>query len=340
MKRHANLAIFIPHEGCPHQCSFCDQRGITGQAKPPSGDEVKNIIESAEGSGFDPKNSEIAFFGGSFTAVNRDYMIELLQAAAPYTGVGGFNGIRISTRPDEIDGERLSLLKEYRVTAIELGAQSMDDEVLRLNNRGHTAADTKKAAELIREAGFSLGLQMMTGLYGDTNQKSKRTAESLAGLNPDTMRIYPTVVLKGTKLDSLMSQGKYAPHKLDEAVSLCAQLLEFFEENGINVIRAGLHYDKSLTDSIVAGPYHPAFRELCESEIMLKRVKAEIEKAGLNPGGKNSFKKLEITIRVHPSCVSKMIGQRRKNIGRLLEYGYSCRIVADKSVPVINVKIK
>ena len=238
--RHANLAIFVPHAGCPRQCSFCNQKSISGAREAPTGKSVAALCaESARALAGADTDAEIAFFGGSFTAIGRDYMLELLEAAAPFVG-GAFRGIRISTRPDAVDGETLGLLRRYGVTAVELGAQSMDDGVLDQNLRGHTAADVERAAGLVRDAGFELGLQMMTGLYGSDEARDFMTAERLAACAPDTVRVYPTVVMEGTGLAALWRAGTYRPQTLGEAVSLGARLLEFFEGKGVRVIpRAG-----------------------------------------------------------------------------------------------------
>ncbi|MBQ3903792.1 MAG: radical SAM protein, partial [Eubacterium sp.] len=207
--KKGNISIFVPHNGCPQQCSFCNQKTITGQAYQPTAKDVDEAVQKAlrkKGYKF-----EIAFFGGSFTAIDRAYMTELLDAAEPYVKSGAVSGIRISTRPDYIDDEILTLLKSKGVTAIELGAQSMDDEVLSANLRGHTAADVVNASKLIKSYGFELGLQMMTGLYLDTDEKDIETARKIIELKPETVRIYPTVVLKGTYLEELYDGKAYRP---------------------------------------------------------------------------------------------------------------------------------
>ena len=204
--KKGNISIFVPHLGCPCQCSFCNQKTITGQANQPTPQDVDKAVKTAlKSKGFD---YEIAFFGGSFTAIDREYMISLLKAANKYIKSNEVKGIRISTRPDCIDEEILDLLKEYGVTSIELGAQSMDDEVLLANRRGHTAKDVENASELIKSYGFELGLQMMTGLYKDSEEKAIKTAEKIIALSPQTVRIYPTVVLKGTYLADLYLSGE------------------------------------------------------------------------------------------------------------------------------------
>ena len=231
--KKGNISIFVPHLGCPCQCSFCNQKTITGQANQPTPQDVDKAVKTAlKSKGFD---YEIAFFGGSFTAIDREYMISLLKAANKYIKSNEVKGIRISTRPDCIDEEILDLLKEYGVTSIELGAQSMDDEVLLANRRGHTAKDVENASELIKSYGFELGLQMMTGLYKDSEEKAIKTAEKIIALSPQTVRIYPTVVLKGTYLADLYLSGEYKPLNADESAQLCAKLVLLFEKNNIKI---------------------------------------------------------------------------------------------------------
>ncbi len=316
---HSNISIFVPHIGCPNMCSFCNQRHITGKRRAPRSTDVKKTVEVAINSkNFDPKTTEIAFFGGSFTAINRQYMIGLLETAYEYVKNGLVSGIRISTRPDAIDEEILELLREYGVTAIELGAQSLDDKVLKLNNRGHSAKDVVNASSLIKEYGFSLGLQMMTGLYGDTDQKAIKTAEKIIELKPDTVRIYPTIVLKDTDLAAFFAEGFYKPQTLDDAVCLASKLLKMFSEANIKVIRLGLHSIEPK--AYIAGPWHPAFSELCQSEIFFDEAINKLKETG------------DYKIFVNPSDVSKMTGQKKSNIIRLKEKGFNCKIIPDKNI--------
>ncbi|MCM1382549.1 MAG: radical SAM protein, partial [Muribaculaceae bacterium] len=243
-KRHSNISVFIPHMGCPHACSFCNQRAISGTVSAPSPGEVGEILEKACENlppKFSNSDTEIAFFGGSFTAVDRDYMTALLERAYPYVQSGKVGGIRCSTRPDCVDRDVLNVLKKYGVTAVELGAQSMDNSVLAANGRGHTAEDVYRASELVREYGFEPGLQMMTGLYGSSPEKDLETAEKIAEIRPDTVRIYPTVILKKTRLGELFESGEYTPYPFETAAEICADMLEMFERKNIRVIKLGLH---------------------------------------------------------------------------------------------------
>lgn len=333
MKR-ANVAFFVPHAGCPHDCSFCNQRRISGAAAPPTEEEIREGAQAAlTHLGALAQQSEIAFFGGSFTAIPRRQMERYLGAAAPFVGPGKFKGIRVSTRPDAVDPEILTLLCRYGVTSVELGAQSMDDRVLAANNRGHTAADVERASGLIREAGLALGLQMMTGLYRDTPEGAQRTAGRLAALRPDTMRIYPAVVLRGTRLAQLYESGAYRPQALSEAVALCARLLLFFESAGIRVIRLGLHASPGIEEDRLAGPWHPAFRELCENRIYLQKARAAL--AGLCRGRPALT---GAVLLVRPGAVSQLAGQRRAGITALSqEFGVRLKIREDAGLSGFDV---
>lgn len=323
--KHANVAVFVPHAGCPQRCSFCSQSSITGQEQIPTPQQVRQTLDAArENLKEKSRFAEIAFFGGSFTAIERTQMLGLLKAAAPSVQDGIFAGIRISTRPDAIDEEILSLLRRYGVSVIELGAQSMDDAVLQQNRRGHTAQQVRQAAEQIRRAGFSLGLQMMTGLWGDTAAGAVNTARELAKLSPDCVRIYPAIVMEHTELARRFRSGEYTPMQLPQAVELCCDLLEFFESKQIPVIRLGLHSTPELQRDYLAGPWHPAFRELCESALFLRRLLRFLQQRQVLPGS--------LEIRVSPQWVSKATGQKRQNLHRLSECGWAVKITADPAI--------
>ena len=254
-------------------------------------------------------------------------MLELLTAARPFTGV--FKGIRISTRPDCIDDEVLALLKEYGVTSIELGAQSMDNSVLELNNRGHKAEDVVNASKRIKEFGFSLGLQMMTGLYGSDFDKDIKTAESFIALKPDTVRIYPTVIMKNTDLADFYNSGKFVPYTLDESVELCSRLILMFERKGISIIRLGLHYSDSLVDDSLGDNYHPAFKELCESKIFYNSF--------IEQTSNLSSKKFDVFI--NQRSLSKFLGQKKSNIKKLNALGYELTVNFDNGLSKYELKL-
>ncbi|MEG2192453.1 MAG: radical SAM protein [Oscillospiraceae bacterium] len=332
MDKHKNLSIFVPHEGCPNQCSFCDQKKISGTQNPPTSQEVADLCEE-----FLPrdqeagKSYEIAFFGGSFTAIDRGYMLSLLQAAYPFVQSGRAFGIRVSTRPDAIDEEILGILKEYGVSSIELGAQSMQDEVLQLNLRGHSVQSVFTSSQLIKAQGFSLGLQMMTGLYGQKDYMAYAidTAKKFIQIRPDTVRIYPTITLKDTLLEQLYSQGLYTPPTLQESVKICAVVAEMFRKEGIKIIKLGLHADVSLENGMVAGPYHPAFKELVDSRICLEKLTEILSK---KPVG-------SYTIGVGTRFLSQSIGQKKSNVEALDKLGYKVKFMADNTLLCGEYKI-
>ena len=330
--KHGNISIFVPHNGCPHRCSFCNQNRITGVCSQPTPEDVDKAVRNSLMSGGD-YDLEIEFFGGSFTAIDRDYMISLLECAFKHIKEGSVCGVRISTRPDAIDEEILDILWSYGVTAIELGAQSMCEDVLSANQRGHTAQDVRNASMLIKNYGFSLGLQMMTGLYASDDDKDIFMAESIIALSPDTVRVYPTVTLKNTMLEQLFESGEYQPPTLSESVNLCAKLIEMFEYNNIEVIRLGLHYSDELKSSMVFDNYHPAFKELCESKIMLDSFLKLC-------GEKRIPKEVSLTTVINPSSVSRFVGQKRANILKLKNLGYDVKIATDKSLSKYEIRIK
>lgn len=279
--------------------------------------------------GENSKYAEIAFFGGSFTAIDRVYMISLLNAVTPF--IDKFAGIRISTRPDFIDSEVLEILKSYKVTSIELGAQSMDDDVLNANNRGHLSADVENASMLIKQHGFSLGLQMMTGLYKSNAAKDIYTAERFIKLKPDTVRIYPTVIMKDTYLAELYSNGEFVPYTLDYSIDLCSKLILMFEKNNIKIIRLGLHYSDSLKNNSLANNYHPAFKELCENKIFLDKFLKQAD---------NKNKKTNLTVFINKNSLSKFLGQKKKNIITLSKMGYKINTEFDNTLGKYDLYIK
>lgn len=322
--RHRNIALFVPHEGCPHCCSFCNQRTISGSSSKPRAKDVDEAVKTALETG--GKGGQLAFFGGSFTAIDREYMLELLKAAKKHIDLGNIDSVRISTRPDAIDGEIIDILKEYSVSSVELGAQSMDDQVLAMNGRGHSSEDVVKASNMIKAAGIELGLQMMTGLYGDTEEKSLETGRKIAALSPDTVRIYPTIVIEGTELARLMRKGEYVPQTLGEAVEICAGLLLMFHEKNINVIRCGLHSGGGVEEGYLGGPWHPAFKELCQSRIYLNKALEAVN------GERGKYR-----LYVKPSALSQMKGQKKSNMARLSELGVFAEIEADPALSEYTV---
>lgn len=301
-------------------CSFCNQHVISGAQKAPTAQEVRDTCLKAVGEVRAPENTEIAFFGGSFTAIPREYMTELLAAASEFVGEGKFYGIRISTRPDCIDGEVLELLKKYGVTSIELGAQSMSDRVLLANDRGHTAADVVNASRLIKAHGFELGLQMMIGLYKSSLGDERHTFDEIMELCPDTLRIYPTVILDGTRLGELYRSGEYKPFDFDTVIELCADFMDRAEQNGVRVIKVGLHASEFVEGELLGGFYHPALRELCEGRSYRKAFE-ELLAGGCRYGAFSVPEK---------NC-SKAAGHKKCNIEYFREKGIELRIISDKA---------
>lgn len=306
--RESIIPVFVPHLGCPNDCVFCNQRRISGSTEPATAETVRRAIEGAVPA---PKGMrrQLAFYGGSFTAIPVDEQLSLLNAAREYLRQGDIQSLRLSTRPDAIDLPTLQRLREYSVETIELGAQSMDDEVLRLSGRGHTAADVENASRLIKAGGFRLILQMMTGLPGDSDDKAIDTARRIIALEPDGVRVYPTVIVRDTALYDLWQAGRYKEHSVEDAVRVCAKLLPMFDEAGTPVIRLGLNPTEELSSgSAAGGAYHPALGELVKSRIMLNRARELL--TGVPAGS-------SVSIGVHKSRVSQMVGQHRQNIDAL-----------------------
>ncbi|MBR1553778.1 MAG: radical SAM protein [Oscillospiraceae bacterium] len=333
MKKHKNISIFIPHAGCPYQCSFCNQRTITAQETLPHAEDVKRICSQALAEMPDSSDTEIAFFGGSFTAIPQGYMLELLESAQEFIGEGKFSGIRISTRPDCISREILEILKSYHVTAIELGAQSMSNRVLQANRRGHTAEQVVKSAKLIQKYGFELGLQVMFGLYQSTWSDELETGWQIRDLHPDTVRIYPVVILKDTRLAEYYQSGYYQLFPFEEAVAFIGQQMMQYQETGIRVIKCGLHASEFVEKDMLAGYYHPAFRELCENHIYLQKINSQIVDA------LNRKQNPPEVFAVRPDCISKAIGQKRSNLHCLeSRYGIKIKIIGDDNLKLYEIK--
>lgn len=321
--KHKTLAFFIPHRGCPHQCSFCDQTSISGITHAPVPQEVAAACkEMLLRYGGTLENAEVAFFGGSFTAVEPSYRQALLESVQPYLGKGKFSGIRISTRPDAIDSAILTQLQRYHVTAIELGAQSMCDAVLQKNERGHDAQSVRNASSAIRKSGFSLGLQQMVGLYGSTLADEYSTLEQLLACQPDTIRIYPTVILKGTKLAQYYAKGDYLLLPKEKVLEYCADALCRCAEMGVRVIRLGLHDAPSLREKMLDGYYHPAYRELVESRLYLRALERAAKENKIS----------ELFVETALGTMSKVLGQHGINRKRLAECAITMKVMETMKV--------
>ncbi len=317
--RHSIIPLFIPHLGCPHRCVFCNQVRITGETTPVTPLEIEETIRRYVETVTEPRMWEAAFYGGSFTALPLAVMEALLAPASEALRRGAIQGIRLSTRPDCIDEARLSLLARSGVETVELGVQSLDDAVLSAAERGHTAGDVRRAVALLRAHGFRVGLQFMQGLPGESFASLRRTARRGWALSPDFIRLYPVLVLADTKLCEDFRRGTYRPLTLSEAVGRCAFLKRAFARRGIPVIRMGLQATAELdgADTLVAGPYHPAFGELVDQYL----AKHALQKALRTFRGET-----EITIFCAPQDRSKIAGYKKSTI-RALEAASGARFL-------------
>ncbi|MFW5793331.1 MAG: elongator complex protein 3 [Bacteroidota bacterium] len=274
--RFYKIPIFLPNKACPNRCVFCNQYTIASQESIPAPDELPEMFDKHFSTFKKGDNSiEVAFFGGNFTGIDNDFQKQYLEIAQDYLKNGQIHGIRISTRPDYIDREKLDFLKSMGVSAIELGTQSLDDNVLKTCQRNHTAQDSVNAANLINEYGFELGMQMMTGLPGDTEEKSVKTAQQIIDLGAKTTRIYPCLVVKETTLEDMYRKGEYLPQSLEDAIKLSAVLVEMFEKSDVKVLRIGLHPSEGFIkgEELIDGPFHPAFGELVKSVMWFNMFK-------------------------------------------------------------------
>lgn len=331
-KKHYIIPIFVPHLGCPNDCIFCNQHKISGQMKQISREDVKNTVdEYLEKFEDENANIEIAFFGGSFTGIEVEKQEELLQAAFEYVKEKKVDSIRISTRPDYINKEILKRLKKYKVKTIELGVQSSNNFILRRAGRGHTFEDVKKASKLIKRHRFVLGHQMMLGLPESSSTDELKTAEDLAKLKPKIMRIYPVLVIKDTQLEKEYEEGKYKPLNVSQAVEICKDVYYYFNKKKIKVIRIGLQTTDIICDpknensTVVAGPYHEAFRQLVEDGMWCDSIVARIKKLNV--------KVKEIEVIVNPANANNVFGHKKQNVKKFKElYDVDLKVKQDNKI--------
>lgn len=328
MKKEYIIPIFVPHLGCPNNCTFCNQKRISGQTKMVTAKDVKDTIEYyLKNFRDDNKYVEVAFFGGSFTAIEKEKQIELLEAAQEYIESKQVNSIRISTRPDCIDKEILKRMKKYHVKTIELGVQSTNNYILQKCKRGHTFEDTKNASKLIRRHGFILGHQMMVGLPESTKQDDINTAKELIKLKPKIVRIYPVLVIKDTELADEYEKGEYVPLTVGQAVERCKAAVDLFNRNKIKVIRIGLQNTEEITDpntknsSVLAGPFHPAFRQLVESSMWYDSIVGKIKKI--------NAKVKKVKIIANEVNINNIIGHKKENIEKLKDT-YDVEVIIER----------
>ena len=312
-KNHYIIPIFVPFEGCPHQCVFCNQDRITGIKDRVDGEKVRNIIKDYYET-IDNKDAmiEVSFFGGTFTAINEKKQRELLSVAKEFKDLGIVKKIRMSTRPDAITDYILSYLLDYSVDIIELGVQSLDDDVLKAAGRGHTAFDVYTASKLIKKYGIILGHQLMPGLPRSTMEKDILSAEKSISMKPDLIRIYPSLVIKDTPMEIMYLRGEYKPYSLEEGVEVSKEIYKLYKKAGINIIRVGLQPTDSINvgGDIVSGPFHPAFRELVESSIINEKIMENLKETKC---GK---------ININSRDVSKLYANKKFYLINLSEVGY------------------
>lgn len=308
MKKHAIIPIFIPHRGCPNDCVFCNQKIITARQPQITEEDIKNTIETylptLENRGLEI--IEIAFFGGSFTGIPMDQQSRYLAVAKEYKDRGRIDKIHLSTRPDYIDHATLHNLKSYGVDIIELGVQSLDDEVLRLSNRGHDSKAVYQAAELITAYGFELGIQLMIGLPGDSYETCLYSAEQTVKIGPSIARLYPTIVIDDTALMAMYRSGSYHPLTTDEAVEVTKEMYKVLHKAGIHIIRVGLKSTDLINENgqIAGDTYHPAFRQLVEGQIAREMIEQQLEHC-------NDLETVTVSSNAH--CFSNLIGNRKRN---------------------------
>ncbi|MCP4341469.1 MAG: radical SAM protein [Desulfobulbaceae bacterium] len=320
------IPIFIPHRGCPHDCLFCNQQKISGYDR-------DNTVQVAVAETIDQwlernksrRQVQVAFFGGSFTCLSAREQKNLLSAVQPYLEKGKVDTIRLSTRPDCIDPAVCELLKEYKVGVVELGAQSLSDKVLQKSLRGHTSEHVRNGFRLLKASGMQVGLQLMPGLPGESSASFLHGIDEVITLKPDFVRLYPALVVKESGLEKLYRLKQYQPLSLGKAIALTAKCYQKLTEAGIGVVRMGLQPSEALEESVVAGPYHPAFGELVQSRIWLKKIRTRLVLLGPQQ---------KLHIHVSHRDISAVVGMKKRNTIRLEELGFSGRykILPDKNM--------
>lgn len=338
MKKEYIIPIFVPHLGCKKCCTFCNQRTISGEQKQVTSEDVKNTIEYYLNNFKTDKNYvEVAFFGGSFTAIDIEKQKELLNAVQPYIKDKKVNSIRLSTRPDAIDKTILKMLKKYNVKTIELGVQSTNNYILARCKRGHSFEDVIKASKLIRLYGFRLGHQMMVGLPDSTEKDDIQTAKDIIKLKPKMVRIYPVLVIKGTELEEELNKKDFIPLTVGQAVERTKEIVKLFNQKHIQVIRVGLQNTDSITDpslkesEVIAGPYHPAFGQLVEDAIWYDKIVDEIKKI--------NAKVIKVEIEANSADINNIVGHKKENINKLKDT-YALIAIVKKNDEIKKGKFK
>ena len=324
--KHYNIPIFISHFGCPNDCVFCNQKKINGRETDVSLEDVKNIIETYLKTLPKKSKKEVAFFGGTFTGISFNLQKEYLSVVHEYIEKGLIDGIRLSTRPDYIDKEIVDMLVSYGVTTVELGVQSLDESVLKNTHRFYPLEKVYTASKLIKDAGIELGIQLMLGLPGATEESDYMSALKTVEIKPDIARIYPTLVIKETEMAEMFKNGNYKPLSIEEAVQRCKKIYSLLEYNDINIVRVGLQPTDELNDSenVLGGPFHPAFRELVVGEIYYDFLK----KFDLSDG--------KISVEINEKNVSKIVGNKKINRVR---FGEKLIIKIDHSLSLDTIVV-
>lgn len=329
MSRHYIIPIFVPHFGCPHDCVFCNQKKITGLSTNVTSKEVEKIIIEHINTFKQDSFIEVAFYGGSFTAIDLEIQSQLLFIPYKFKTEGKINEIRLSTRPDAINEEILDMLKKYGVNTIELGVQSLDKDVLIASDRGHSVEDVYKSSKLIKDFGFNLGLQMMIGLPGDNMDKCLYTCKEFIKLDPFCVRIYPTLIIKDTYLEKSYLAGDYKGLSIEEAVEICTTILMLYYNANINVIRVGLQPTENiqLGKDVVAGPFHPSFRQLVESNIYKVLLDYYLLKNEI------TISSDELVIHCNHKLISLIAGQKKSNTNYFMKkYGFKRIRIFEKDI--------
>ncbi|WP_339133530.1 MAG: radical SAM protein [Candidatus Electrothrix sp. GW3-4] len=328
------IPVFIPHEGCPHCCVFCNQQRISGFTEQPvHAEDVRETVQTwLKRKGPGKRKVQVAFYGGSFTGLMQTRQEELLGALNPFLEQGRVQSLRLSTRPDYIDQERVALLRKYQVSTVELGVQSMNDRVLTQAKRGHQAVDVEQAVPILRQAGMEVGIQLMLGLPGDTRTSLRRTVERVIALQPDFVRIYPLLIVQHSELAEQYRRGEYTPLSLDKAVILTAWMKQRFDQADIRVVRMGLQAGPELEASLLAGPWHPAFGELVASRLMLHRTRKLLVQVPAEG---------TVHLCINQRDQSVFRGMKSANVRRLQQLGLWQRIVlnTDSALPRGTVRI-
>nr|WP_312290368.1 radical SAM protein [Clostridium chromiireducens] len=329
-KNYYIIPIFVPHEGCPHNCVFCNQDRITGAEEEVTAETVENTIDDYLSTIVNKEATiEVSFFGGTFTGIREEKQRELLKVAKDFKDRKLINNIRLSTRPDYINDYILSYLKEYGVDIIELGVQSLDEEVLKEAGRGHNVNDVIVASRLIKEYGFVLGHQIMPGLPGDTYEKDINTTKESIKIKPDICRIYPSLVIKDTPMEKMYISNKYIPYSLEEAVNVSKVMYDMYRRNGINVIRIGLQPNESINEGkdIVAGPFHPSFRELVEGSLLVDMIL------------ENMREEKSAAIHINPKDLSKLYANKKIYFNKLKEENKIIIVSQDDTIERGRIKL-